>query len=111
MRPALSKNEKAESGVSYVPSTSAAQPFGGASEDIAQSQGRAEALELAKREGWRMAIAAAAEECRRQQSEFLSPEYAIGQPLSSFGERFACGCCAEAIEALPLPEPPEATNA
>jgi hypothetical protein len=29
--------------------------------------------------------------------EFLSPEYATGQPLSSFAERFACTQVAEAI--------------
>lgn len=39
--------------------------------------------------------------CRDQQAMFLSPQYATGQPLSSLGERFACGKCAEAIEALP----------
>jgi len=31
--------------------------------------------------------------------EFLSPEYATGQPLSSFNERFACGQVASAIRA------------
>ena len=29
--------------------------------------------------------------------EFLSPEYATGQPLSSFAERFACDQVAKAI--------------
>lgn len=32
--------------------------------------------------------------------EFLSPEYAAGQPLSSFSERFACGQVASAIRSL-----------
>lgn len=31
--------------------------------------------------------------------DFLSPEYASGQPLSSFSERFACKQIAEAIRA------------
>jgi hypothetical protein len=33
----------------------------------------------------------------QQAQEFLSPEYAVGQPLSSFSERFACGQVAAAI--------------
>ncbi|QZP07803.1 hypothetical protein [Caenibius sp. WL] len=33
----------------------------------------------------------------QQQQDFLSPEYATGQPLSSFQERFACGQIAEAL--------------
>ena len=32
-------------------------------------------------------------------AEYLSPEYATGQPLSSFSERFACKQVAEAIRA------------
>lgn len=44
--------------------------------------------------------------CEEQQAVFLSPEYATGQPLSSFGERFACGQCAKIIrEAAGLPDP------
>lgn len=39
--------------------------------------------------------------CEQQAKDFLSPQYATGQPLSSFGERFACGQCAEAIRNLP----------
>lgn len=35
--------------------------------------------------------------CEQQAEAFKSPEYASGQPLSSVSERFACGCCAEAI--------------
>lgn len=35
-----------------------------------------------------------------QAIEYLSPEYATGQPLSSFSERFACGQIAEAIRVL-----------
>lgn len=33
----------------------------------------------------------------QQQQDFLSPEYATGQPLSSFQERFACGQIADAL--------------
>jgi hypothetical protein len=40
----------------------------------------------------------AAQICRDVAKEFLAPEYATNQPLSSFSERFACGQCAEAIE-------------
>jgi hypothetical protein len=45
---------------------------------------------------------AAVAECKAQQITFLSPEYATGQPLSSFSERFACGQCATAIFEMPL---------
>jgi hypothetical protein len=34
-----------------------------------------------------------------QQQAFLSPDYAVGQPMSSHAERFACGCVADAIRA------------
>lgn len=34
---------------------------------------------------------------KRQQYAFLSPEYATGQPMSSFSERFACGQIIEAL--------------
>ena len=49
------------------------------------------------------------EECAKvaeaQAQEFLSPEYATGQPLSSFQERFACGQVASAIRALAAAPP------
>lgn len=32
-----------------------------------------------------------------QKAIFMSPEYATGQPLSTFQERFACDQCIEAI--------------
>ena len=52
------------------------------------------------------AMQEAAEICERQQREFLSEQYAINQPMSSFGERFACGQCAKAIrEAAGLEDP------
>lgn len=44
-----------------------------------------------------------AEVCDEQAQEFLSPEYAAGQPLSSFNERFACGEVKKAILSL-LPQ-------
>lgn len=34
---------------------------------------------------------------KRQQYAFLSPEYATGQPMSSFSERFACDRIIEAL--------------
>ena len=48
----------------------------------------------------REGIEMAAKVCERKAQEFLSPQYAVGQPLSSFQERFACGECATAIRAL-----------
>jgi len=41
-----------------------------------------------------------AEACRQQAKDFLSPEYATGQPISTISERFACGECEHAILAL-----------
>lgn len=41
-----------------------------------------------------------AQACEEQARAFLSPQYAIGQPSSSFAERFAAGKCAEAIRSL-----------
>lgn len=35
--------------------------------------------------------------CEAQAREFLAPQYATGQPLSSLQERFACGECARTI--------------
>jgi hypothetical protein len=35
---------------------------------------------------------------REKRDEFLSDQYATGQPLSSFNERFACDEVARAIE-------------
>jgi len=42
----------------------------------------------------------AAKACEAQQQIFLSEQYAVNQPMSSFMERFACGQCAQAIRAL-----------
>lgn len=39
------------------------------------------------------------EACENQQKIFASNQYALGQPRSSFSERFACGACITAIEA------------
>lgn len=44
-----------------------------------------------------------AQACEDQAASFLSPQYATGQPLSSFPERFACQQCADAIRNLPIP--------
>ncbi|MDX3886321.1 MAG: hypothetical protein QHC65_18015 [Sphingomonas sp.] len=46
------------------------------------------------------ALEAAAEACRQQEQDFLSPEYATGQPISSIQVRFACRECAAAILSL-----------
>jgi len=37
--------------------------------------------------------------CEQQAQDFLSPQYATGQPISSIQERFACAECATAIRA------------
>ena len=42
----------------------------------------------------------AAKACEDQRDIFASEEYAVGQPLSSFQERFACKQCAAAIRSL-----------
>lgn len=44
---------------------------------------------------------AAIEAIEAQKASFASNEYAVGQPLSSFAERFACDQIAAAINALP----------
>lgn len=44
----------------------------------------------------------AAKACEAQRDVFGSDQYATGQPASSFGERFACGRCAEEIRGLAL---------
>jgi hypothetical protein len=46
----------------------------------------------------------AVDACKEEERAFLSPQYATSQPLSSMMERFACGRCAEAIAAIPLPD-------
>lgn len=50
----------------------------------------------ARREALREAVKA----CEEQRESFLSPDYAVNQPLSSFSERFACSQCADAILSL-----------
>ena len=45
-------------------------------------------------------IDAAAEACAKQRDDFLSPQYAVGQPISSMMERFACDECGNAIRAM-----------
>lgn len=50
-------------------------------------------------------IEACAKVAEEQAAQFLSPQYATGQPLSSFPERFACGACADAIRTLAPAKP------
>lgn len=56
-----------------------------------------------KAEGLEMAAGA----CEAQIEGFLSPEYTTDQPSGSFGERFACATCADAIRALKTTPPKE----
>ncbi|KQM18415.1 hypothetical protein [Novosphingobium sp. Leaf2] len=51
------------------------------------------------------ALEDAARACEQQARDFLSPQYATGQPASSISERFACSECATAIRALKSPPP------
>ena len=57
----------------------------------------AAALRQRAAEATRAENEACAKEAEQQAHEFLSPEYAVGQPLSSFAERFACSKIAAAI--------------
>lgn len=50
----------------------------------------------------------AAKVCEQQARDFLSEQYAVGQPMSSISERFACQECATAIRALS--DQPDSTN-
>ena len=50
-------------------------------------------------EATRIAYEECAKIAEQQEQEFLSPEYATDQPLSSFSERFACSQVAAAIRA------------
>lgn len=49
------------------------------------------------RDAERRAVARCIEIIREQSREFQSEDYAVGQPMSSFNERFACSQCADAI--------------
>jgi hypothetical protein len=72
----------------------AAEPASGEEKDVEITALRQRADEATR---------AAYEECAKiaeqQEQEFLSPEYATDQPLSSFSERFACSQVAAAIRA------------
>jgi hypothetical protein len=46
------------------------------------------------------ALEDAAKACEAQSKTFLNPKYMTKQPMSSFGEHFACKQCAAAIRAL-----------
>jgi hypothetical protein len=48
---------------------------------------------------YRRALERAAAICEEQAKQFLDPAYAVGQPMGSFAERFACSECATAIRA------------
>lgn len=56
---------------------------------------------------WQAGYQAAIEECisaiKAQRTSFSSNQYAVGQPMSSFLERFACDQCIEAILKLKKP--------
>ena len=56
---------------------------------------------------WQLGYEAAIEECiaaiKAQRTSFSSNQYAVGQPMSSFLERFACEQCIEAILKLKKP--------
>lgn len=75
---------------------------------MTEDEFRAEREAAAYRRGQEEMRERAEQACRDQQESFLSPEYATGQPLSSFNERFACGQCAEEIRALPIKDTPYA---
>ena len=47
-----------------------------------------------------VALEEAIRACKSISDGFLSPEYAAGQPVASFAERFACGKCIEAIQRI-----------
>lgn len=49
---------------------------------------------------WDEAVEACISEIKNQIAGFSSEEYATGQPHSSFGERFACKSCIEALRSL-----------
>ena len=56
---------------------------------------------------WQAGHNAAIDSCiaaiEKQKASFASEQYAVGQPLSSFLERFACDQCIDAITALKKP--------
>ena len=54
-------------------------------------------IAAAERRGEVRGMERAAELCDQQSAIFASTEYATGQPLSSFSERFACSRCAAII--------------
>ena len=59
-----------------------------------------EAILEAVRDVRRAAFEEAAKVCEEQMIIFASDQYATNQPLSSFGERFACSELAKTIRAL-----------
>lgn len=65
--------------------------------DIQELSVRLEAAESSLSEAVKAEREACAKVADAKAIEFLSPEYATGQPFSSFNERFACGQVASAI--------------
>jgi hypothetical protein len=57
------------------------------------------AIAAAEARGWRRGMERAAKIADKKALEFLSSEYAAGQPLASFSERFACAEVAKAVRA------------
>jgi hypothetical protein len=67
---------------------------------LADAEAERDALRAEVAKARKDAFERAAAECERQSAIFGTSDYAIGQPVSSFAERFACGSCATAIRAL-----------
>ena len=49
---------------------------------------------------WNEAVEACMQAIKKEHETFSSTEYATDQPHSSFGERFACNSCIEAVRSL-----------
>jgi len=63
-----------------------------------------EDLNASTQNDYEVMAAAIVEECikliEKEREDFLSPEYATNQPHSSYGERFACNACIDALRSL-----------
>jgi hypothetical protein len=64
------------------------------------ANGLPEAFSLHAQQARKQALEDAAKACEEQRAVFASEQYATDQPMSSFGERFACSRCAEVVRAL-----------
>lgn len=76
--------------------TKAGALVGQAADRLEAAEARVRELEAELAEAYERA----ASKCEELQQVFLSDEYAFGQPQSSFGERYACGRCAEEVRQL-----------